>query len=389
VTQTNSALHNSSVTPVQVVPITADAQWKEFLDVPTFVYQNDPNWVPPLRSSIAKQLAPTHPFRQYGELQGFLAYRSGANGAEKVVGRVVAAINQRLIERENQNVGLIGYFECIDDFAIADALLSAACDWLRQKGMTLVRGPIDLFTHNHCLFLADGFDSPPTMMMPYNPSYYPQFMEQAGWHKAIDAYAYEWHIDPAFVATFEKSYRIACKSGVTFRPVRLKGEGFTEDCRSLYRLFSKMFANNWSSTPRTEEDFVEEAKDLKTIVDPDIFPIAEYNGEMIGFFMALPDYNIALKHVNGKLDVIGILKLLWYRRQINQARVLVICSLPEFRRKMVSPALIYLGMQGSLGKYDWAELGFVYETNEPSRKLIEASGGTIHKTYRAYEKSLV
>jgi len=390
VTQTNSALHNPSVTPVRVVPITTDAQWKEFLDVPSRVYQNDPNWVPPLRSSIAKQLAPTHPFRQYGELQGFLAYQTGANGGkEQAVGRVVAAVNQRLIERESQNVGLIGYFECINDSAIADALLSAACDWLRQKGMTLARGPIDLFTHNHCLFLADGFDSPPTMMMPYNPSYYLQFMEQAGWHKAIDAYAYEWHIDPAFVATFEKSYRIACKSGVTFRPVHLKGEDFTKDCRSLYRLFSKMFANNWSSTPRTEEDFVEEAKDLKTIVDPDIFPIAEYNGEMIGFFMALPDYNIALKHVNGKLDLVGILKLLWYRRKINQARVLVICSLPEFRRKMVSPALIYLGMQGSLGKYDWAELGFVYETNEPSRKLIEASGGTIHKTYRAYEKSLV
>jgi hypothetical protein len=127
------------------------------------------------------------------------------------------------------------------------------------------------------------------------------------------------------------------------------------------------------------------------LIDPDIFPIAEYNGEMIGFWMALPDYNIALKHINGKLDLIGTLKFLWYRRQIDQGRVLVICSLPEFRRKMVPLALIYLGLQGGIKKgkpYRRAELGHVYEDNMPSRKLIEATGGKIYKTYRIYEKAL-
>lgn len=374
----------------QIRAVTTPAEQELFLEVPTRVYANDPNWVPPLRSSVAKQFAPSNPFFQYGKLQQFIAVVEGAKGPE-AVGRVVAAVNQRLIEREGQQIGLFGFFECIANFAIAQALLDAASDWLRQQGMTVVRGPIDLSTHNSCLWLVDGFDSPPMVMMPYNPAYYPEFAERLGWQKAKDAYAYNFPLDKPLPTEFEKAYRIACKSGVTFRPLRTKGEGFEQDCLSLYRLFTTAFASNWSSTPRTQEEFLEEAKELQSLVDPDVFPIAEYNGEMIGFFMGLPDYNIPLKQVGGKLNWLGILKFLWYRRQINQGRVIAICSLPEYRRKMVPLALIYLGMSGGIQKgkpYQRAELSWVYEDNFPSRKLIEASGGKIYKTYRIYEKAI-
>ena len=382
----------------QIRAVTTPADNEMFLDVPARVYANDPNWVPPLSSDVAKQFAPTNPFLQYGRLQQFIALSQVESGQADVkirnsipVGRIVAAVNQRLIEREGKNVGLFGFFECVPDFAIAKALLESACKWLQEQGMTIARGPIDLSTHNNCLFLVDGFDSPPMVMMPYNPPYYPEFIEQDGWHKAKDAYAYNFPLDKPLPAEFEKAYRIACKSGITFRPLRTKGEGFEQDCISLYHLFTRAFANNWSSTPRTEEEFLEEAKSLQSLVDPDVFPVAEYNGEMIGFWMGLPDYNIPLKQVGGKLNWLGILKFLWYRRQIDQGRVIAICSLPEYRRKMVPLALIYLGMQGGIQKgkpYKRAELSWVYEDNFPSRKLIEASGGKIYKTYRIYEKAL-
>ncbi|MGA7934290.1 MAG: hypothetical protein WCA35_12145 [Kovacikia sp.] len=395
-------LQPQQVVNFQIIPVTTSAEQQMFLDIPAIVYANDPHWVPPLYSSTAKQFAPTNPFFQYGKLQQFIAVRNsqaagsgqGAQlnlGTPRPLGRIVAAVNQRLCDRENQTIGLFGFFECVEDFAVAQALLNAACDWLRAQGMNRVRGPIDLSTHNSCLFLVDGFDSPPMMMMPYNPPYYPQFVEQDGWQKAKDAYAYDFPLDKPLPEEFEKAYRIAVKSGVTFRPLRTKGEGFEQDCISLYNLFTKAFSNNWSSTPRTQEEFLEEAKDLQSLVDPDVFPIAEYNGEMIGFWMGLPDYNIALKHVNGKLNLWGILKFLWYRRQIDQGRVIAICSLPEYRRKMVPLALIYLGMRGGIQKgkpYKRAELSWVYEDNFPSRKLIEASGGKIYKTYRIYEKAL-
>ena len=371
----------------QIQPVTTPADIERFLDVPARVYANDPNWVAPIRSSEAKKLAPDNPFLSYGKLQAFIALADG-----EPVGRVVAAVNQRLIDVEKKQLGLFGFFECINQFEIAQALLTAATDWLREQGMTEVRGPIDLSTHNDCLFLVDGFDTQPMVMMPYNPAYYPEFMEKMGWHKAKDAYAYDFPLDEGLPPKFEKAYRIAKQSGVTFRPLNTKGEAFEQDARALYRLFTEAFANNWSSTPRTEEEFLEEAKELQQLVDPDVFPIAEVNGKMVGFFMGLPDYNIPLKRLNGKFNWLGILKFLWYRRQIDQGRVIAICSLPEYRRKMVPLALIYLGMRGGIKKgkpYKRAELSWVWEDNMPSRRLIEASGGKLYKKYRIYEKSLV
>ena len=371
---------------IRAVTTTADNEM--FLDVPARVYANDAHWVPPLRSSVTKQFLPSNPFLKYGKLQQFIAVSTNNSQA---VGRIVAAINQRLIDRENQNVGLFGFFECVEDFSIAQALLDTACKWLREQGMTVARGPIDFSTHNNCLFLVDGFDSPPMVMMPYNPRYYPEFMERDNWHKAKDAYAYDFSLDKSLSPKFEKGYRIARKSGVNFRPIATKGEAFEQDAKSIYHLFNRAFAPNWSSTPRSEAEFLEEAKDLQDLVDPDVFPIAEYNGEMIGFWMGLPDYNIPLKQVNGKLNWWGILKFLWYRRQIDRGRVITICSLPEYRRKMVPLALIYLGMQGGIQKgkpYKRAELSWVFEDNLPSRKLIEATGAKIYKTYRIYEKVL-
>jgi hypothetical protein len=374
----------------QIRAVQTPADSELFLDVPARVYANDPRWVPPIRSSIAKQFEPSNPFFQYGKLQQFIAL-SEETGSPQPIGRIVAAVNQRLNEREGKNLGLFGFFECVSDFDVAQALLETASQWLREQGMTVARGPIDLSTHNNCLFLVDGFDSPPMVMTSYNPTYYPEFIEQDGWHKAKDAYGYDFLLDKALPLEFEKAYRIACKSGVSFRPIRTKGKAFEEDALSLYHLLNTTFSNNWSFTPRTEAEFLEEAKSLQSLVDPDVFPIAEYNGEMIGCFMGLPDYNIALKHIEGKLNWLGILKFLWYRRQIDQGRVIVVCSLPEYRRKMVPLALIYLGMQGGIQKgkpYKRAELSWVYEDNFPSRKLIEAAGGKIYKTYRIYEKAL-
>ncbi len=367
-------------------PVNTATDLDLFLDVPQQVYATDPYWVPPIRSAIAKELAPSNPFLEYGEFQGFIALRDS-----QPLGRIVAAINRRLIEREGQPIGLFGYFESIADLSICQALFAAAENWLRERDIQRVRGPINLSTHNSCLFLVDGFDSPPFMMMPYNPAYYPEFMIKLGWEKAKDAYAYDFQLDHELSKPFEKGYQIACKSGVTFRPIYTKGQGFTEDCLKIYHLFNRTFAGNWSSTPRTQEEFLEEAKSLQSLVDPDVFPIAEYNGEMIGFWMGLPDYNIPLKRVAGKLNWVGLLKFLWYRRQIDQARVIAVCSLPEYRRKMVPLGLIYLGMQGGLKKgkpYKRAELSWIFEDNYPSRKLIEAAGGKIYKTYRIYEKQL-
>ncbi|MFB6277259.1 MAG: GNAT family N-acetyltransferase [Halothece sp.] len=373
----------TSQTAVSIESVTTPTQQEQFLNLPWRVYQNDPNWVPPLKSDVAEQLSSENPFLEYGKFQQFLAL----NQKQEAVGRIVAAVNERLIEKEGQNVGLFGFFECIEDQGVAFALFEAAENWLRQQGITLMRGPIDLSTHNNCLWLVDGFDSPPQIMMPYNPPYYESFFLAYGGEIAKEAYAYHISFEQGLDEKFARGYRVACRSGITFRPLHTKGEAFERDVGNLYDLFNRTFTDNWSATPRTQEEFMAQARSLQSLVDPDIFPIAEHNGEMVGFFMALPDYNIALKRVNGKLNWWGILKFLWYRRKINTGRVLVICCLPEYRRKMVPLALIYAAFQQQQSYKD-AELSWVYEDNDSSRRLIEETGARIYKTYRMYEKAL-
>ncbi len=378
-----SVVNSSGIT---VEAVTSPQTQTAFIDLPYRVYEGNDCWVPPLRSSEAQLFAVDNEFLKYGTFRAFVASKQGAT-----VGRIVAAVNQRLIEKEQRPVGIFGYFECIDDVEVAEALFDEAAAWLVQQGMTAVQGPINLSTHNRCLFLLDRFDSPPMIMMPYNPPHYPKFMEQLGWEKAIDAYSYGLDGSEDLPPQYERGYNIAVRSGVEFRPLHTKGEAFWQDVTQMYHLFTKMFADNWGATARTLEEFREEAKDLQSLVDPDIFWIAEYEGKMIGFFMTLPDYNIVLKRLNGRLDLLGKLKFLWYRRFIDQLRVLVICALPEHRRRMVPLGLIYLGFnygRQTSKPYRFAELGYVYENNSASRSIVEATGATIYKTYRTYEKAL-
>lgn len=371
---------------VEIIAVTTPEELAAFLAVPLRVYRDDPYWVQPLQSGIKKQLSPENNFRTYGDLQPFLARQNG-----QAVGRIVATVNQRLVERSGQPLGIFGFFEVIPDLAVASALLDAAMAWLREKGMTRVRGPIDLSTHDNCLCLAEGFDDTPHILTPYNPPYYAEFFEKLGWERVKNAYAYTMDLSIPLNDRFERAYNIAIKSGITFRNLHTKGEAFEQDCQTLYQLFTTNFANNWSSSARTWEEFRAEAEDLKTLVDPDIFPVAEDQGKMIGFCMALPDYNIALKHVNGRLNWLGILKFLWFRRQINRVRVIAITALPEYRRKAVPLALVHLLMKQGMqpGKpYKTAEHSFVWEDNAPSRHLIEATGSRISKTYCMFEKGL-
>ncbi len=371
------------ITTVTIEPVTTPAEEEQFLNVPWQVYHNEPNWVPPIKADIIKQLSPDHPFREYGRLQAFIAVDTN----QKAVGRIVATVNDRLIAKEKQNIGFFGFFECIKDPTVASALFKAAETWLREQGMTAMRGPIDLSTHNNCLWLVDGFDSPPQVMMPYNPPYYEEFFLNYGGKIAKSAYAYLLSLKEGLGEKFERAYRIACRSGITFRPLQTKGEAFNKEVADIYDLFNRTFEDSWSATPRTQEEFMAQARSLQDLVDPDIFPIAEDNGKMIGFFMTLPDYNIPLKRVNGTLNWFGILKFLWYRRQIKQARVIVICCLPEYRQKMVPLALIYAAFR-QRKFYQRAELSWVYADNLPSRRLIEETGATIYKTYRMYEKAI-
>ncbi|PSL20536.1 GNAT family N-acetyltransferase [Shimia abyssi] len=372
----------------QIRTVTRDQELKVFERVAFEVYRNDPNWVPPLPGTVRGQLGPESKFIKYGRFQAFWA--EDVKG--RLLGRIVASVNDRLNEKEGQVIGSFGYFECINDSGVSDSLFDAATAWLIEQGCEVARGPIDLVTHVGGLTLVEGFDTPPMFRMPYNPDYYPALIERAGWRRARDAFAFDYPMEP-LRRVFERSYEAAKKAGITFRSVHTKGEAMRRDLRSIHRIFSESFEENWSATERDAAEFVDEAAQMRHIIDRRIFPVAELNGEMVGFWMGLPNINAALIRSKGWPAPLVYAHLLWQRRKLDTARVLVVAVLPEFQKQHygVALSLIYLGMTGGASgrlPYRRAELSWVWENNKSSLGLIRASGGQQYKTYRMYERAL-
>jgi GNAT superfamily N-acetyltransferase len=243
-------------------------------------------------------------------------------------------------------------------------------------------------TNEECALLVEGFQSAPTVMMPYNPPYYVPLVEGVGYTKAKDLLAYflDGRIPPPErlvrgVADLQQRHEI------TIRPVNLRR--LQQDVALIQEVYNSAWEQNWCFVPLTSEEIADLAKQLRMIGNPNLCLLAERNGEAVGFALALPDYNQALRYINGRLFPIGLFKLLWYRRSINSARVLALGLKPGFRNMGID-AMLYLRLWHEAPKngYPLVECSWILEDNWPMRRGLERMGGKITKTYRIYEKTL-
>ena len=156
---------------------------RAFIRFPWTVYRDDPLWVPPLIGRERRRLDPAaNPFFEHASMQPFAAFRAG-----RMIGRIAAIADDRYNEHHGESTGFFGFFECEDDAPAAAALIDAAAGWLRGRGMTAMRGPFNPSTSDSLGILVDGFDSPPAILMAYNPRYYPRLLERAGLVKARES----------------------------------------------------------------------------------------------------------------------------------------------------------------------------------------------------------
>ena len=369
-----------------VVPVRDRTSRDRFIRFPWQVYADDPAWVAPLVSDVRKLMAPDHPYHEHADSEFFLALRDG-----EVVGRIAASVNHQYNEFHGSREGFIGLFEAIDDQDVADALLETAADWLRERRMALAMGPFNLSTNDELYspgILLDSFDTPPVLLMAHNPPYYRDLFEAAGWDKVMDLLSYrlEAHAPPdRLVRGVERmTSRI---DGLRIR--RLVLERLDQEVELIKEVYNAAWEKNWGFAPLTDAEIRHLAKELKPIVDERYALLAEVHGEPIGFALALPDYNQALKHVNGRLFPFGILKLLWHRRNIDQLRVFTLGLKPEYQRKGID-ALFYLtifenGLEAGIHR---AEAGWILEDNWGMRRGMERMGAYVFKTYRVYGKEL-
>jgi GNAT superfamily N-acetyltransferase len=369
---------------VEIVPVSDGRGLDRFIAFPYDHYRNDPLWVPQLRRDVHTLLSPAkNPFFQHAEAEYFLARVNG-----RIVGRIGAIKNDMHNKEHQDRVGFYGFFEAIDDQDVANALFDTAAAWLKSRGFDTMRGPMSPSINDECGLLIENNGMPPSLMMPYNAPYYRALHEQYGFTKAKDLLAFEGGGSATPPERFVRlARRVAERAGITLRP--LNKQRFASEVELVKALYNKAWEKNWGFVPLTEPEMDHLAKQLKPIVVPDLVVFAERAGEVIGFGIALPDFNLALRHNRSGRLFPGILKILWYARKIHRARVLLLGVIPEFRGR---------GIDGVL--YDWVwracvkhgmptgEGGWILEDNAPMTKASQQLGFQVSKIFRIYDKAL-
>jgi GNAT superfamily N-acetyltransferase len=372
------------MTQVVVTPVSSGRDMDAFIRFPLGHYSHDPLFVPHLLYERRKFFSSSNPIFQFTEVAYFLA----RDEKGQVVGRVTAHVNERHNRHANEKTGFFGFFECIENQAVSSALMAAAEEALRARGVKVIRGPFNFSTNEECGFLVQGFDRPPAFMMPYTKRYYPDLMTRMGYSKARDLLAYEYEYQgsiPGHLVRF--SERIRKRKKVVVRPINM--QRFAEDVETIFRIYNDAWSQNWGFVPVTEEEFRVTAKDLKPIVDPSIVLIAEKEGRPVGFIVTLPDYNMLLKKMKGRLFPLGFLHLLFGRKSIRRVRTLLMGVEPEHRLSGIDTLLVYDTFERGLPKgYHAGEMSWVLEDNVLMRRPLERMGAAVGKVYRIYEKAL-
>ena len=376
--------------PIGVTPVKSKRELLDFIKFPWKVYRGDPNWVPPLIFERKAFLNPLkNPFYRHADVELFLARRG-----TDVVGTVAGIINHRHNDFHDEKTGFFGFFEVVEDYEVAIALLAAVSDWVRKRGMDTLRGPANFSTNEEVGLLVDGFEVPPAVFMTYNPFYYVGFIERFGFKKVMDLYAYEITRETykdRYEGVPEKLIRVAelipKRYGIKLRKVDFKN--IEREIGRVKRLYNRAWEKNWGFVPMTDAEFDHMAEGLKQIADPDLIFFAEKDGEPVGFSLSIPNVCEILIRMTGRMFPFGW--LIWFigRRKVKGFRVMAMGVLEEYRGKGFD-SLFYLKTitEADRKGYERCETGWILETNDVMNRTMGMLGGRRYKTYRLYDLPL-
>jgi hypothetical protein len=372
---------------VTVERVENSRQKREYVKLPFRVNRDDSMWVPPLyidaRASLDRN---RHPFHEHADVEFFLA--RDASGSP--VGRVCAIVNNAFLDYHGEKTGHFGFFEVFRNQEAASALLNAASEWLRARGMERVQGPFSFSTNETCGCLVEGFDTPPMVMMPHNPPWYEEMILGAGFHKEMDLLAYWAEKDRN---SFDRMTRVADlvrrRENVTLRSLDMKN--FTEDLRIVMDIYRECWCENWGFVPITMREFDTLAHEMKLMIVAAMAPVVEYNGVPVAFGVALPDANIGIKKGGGKLlPTFLALKIPPFKVRIDRVRVLLMGVKKEFRGRgleaLIVDSIVRESHKLGMGR---GELSWVLENNTPMRAILEKEiKADVYKRYRIFQKEL-
>jgi len=366
---------------IDIVEVKTRQEMEDFIRFPFDLYRDDPLYSPELLKDQREHFSPANPFFKNADVRFFLARKQG-----KTLGRIVSIVNRLHISRHDEKTGFFGFFESHDDPDVADALLDAASKALGDAGMTLMRGPMNFSTNEQCGFLIEGFDTPPMLMTPYNPPYYASLMQRYGMTKAKDLLAFILDVPEELPEKVQRVARLAERRGIRVRQVEKRR--FREELRAFKEVYNEAWNANWGFIPLTDDELEYLGKRLKPIAPPEMTLIAEKDGEPVGFLGLLPDFNLVLRKMQGRLNVISIIKALYYQRKITDLRLLLLGVKSAYRHRGVDALMFSEGFKAARKRYKQVELSWILEDNEPVIRLIEMFGSRLYKRYRIFEKPL-
>ncbi len=374
--------------PVEIREIPIGGKLGDFLSVVDSIYQDDPQYVRPLNMEIKDRLSRKNPFFEHGEAAIFTAYRGGT-----CVGRCTASIDREHLARYQDDTGFFGFIDTVNDAEVATALLDSARRWLGDRGMKRIRGPLSLGINEEIGCLVEGFDTPPMVMMAHHRPYQGELIEEAGFQKVKDLYAWRYEVGKVSKRATKARADIEAMPEVRTRTVDMKNlEG---DIRTLMDIYNDAWSDNWGFVPLTEGELSKMAADMKLIVMPDLALITEIDGEPSAVALALPNINHMIGDLHGSLLPTGALKLL-YRLKLRgpkQARLIILGIRKKYRHVRKYAALstyLYVKMNEAAAKrgIEWGELSWTLEDNAPVNVGIKFMGGKVYKRYRMYERSI-
>jgi GNAT superfamily N-acetyltransferase len=369
---------------ILVRPVVSSADVHRFIKFLWTIYEGNPHWVPPLLMDRRKLMdRQKNPFYKHADAEFFIAERDG-----KMVGRIAAIVNHNHNKEHGDRVGFFGFFECINDQSVANTLFNQAKDFLKARGMQVMRGPASPSVNDEWGLLIEGFEYSPVILMPYNPPYYADLIEGYGFRKAMDLYSYKLTQDKVYSDRLERANKIVReRHNLTFRSLDMKH--FKEEVNKIKDIFNRAWAKNWGAVPMTDEEIDALAADLKPIVVPDLVIFAESKQKTIGFALSLPDINGALKYNKRGRLIPGLFHLLTRKKKIDGVRIIVLGVLPEYLNSGAAGALFYETARRAqrLG-YNWGEAGWVLENNVRMVRAAEAMNAELYKKYRLYDVAL-
>ncbi len=368
---------------MNLVEVTDKKLEKEFIDLPRWLYRNDPDWICPLDADIKAIFNPNkNSYFKHGVCRRWVLY-----DGQRAIGRIAAFINHRKIKDGNR-AGGAGFFECIDNFEAARILFDAAKEWLQAQGLDAMDAPINFGENDRWWgLLVDGF-KPPSLGMNYNPPYYIRLFEEYGFKKQYDQYT---NLLDAQVPLPERFRKISDwtmqKPQYSFRYFdKSQFDKFAQDFLQIYNDAWNDFEN---FTPLTPETINDSFRQMKPIMDEKIIWFAYHNDEPAAFVLCLPDVNQILRHVNGRLNLTGKLKFLWYKNTttVDRLRIIIMGCKKRFQNRGLESALIRCLQDEVLPRktIKGVELAWVGDFNDKMLAIHEATGAVkdkVHRTYR-------